>query len=146
MKRILLAEDNVNDVELTLAALQDSGLAKLVEVVNDGSEALDYLFCREKYAGRTSGAPIVILLDLKMPRISGLEVLKTIRADPSLKIIPVVILTSSKEECDLVAGYNLGANAYVVKPLNFNDFTRAIRQLGGFWCQLNQPPTTGTGQ
>ena len=130
MKRILLAEDNVNEVELTLAALQDSGLAKLVEVVNDGSEALDYLFCREKYAGRTSGAPIVILLDLKMPRISGLEVLKTIRADPSLKIIPVVILTSSKEECDLVAGYNLGANAYVVKPLNFIDFTRAIRQLG----------------
>lgn len=140
IRHILLAEDNPNDVELTLAALEEQGLAQRVEVVNDGAEALDYLYCREKYAGRNTGIPAVVLLDLKMPRLNGLEVLKAIREDPGLQLIPVVILTSSREEGDLIKGYKLGANAYVVKPVHFEDFMKAVRDLGMFWALLNEPP------
>ena len=140
IRHILLADDNPNDVELTLAALEQQGLSQRVEVVHDGVEVLDYLYCREAYAGRKTGIPAVILLDLKMPRLNGLEVLRAIRADPALKLIPIVILTSSREEGDLVKGYKLGANAYVVKPVHFADFMKAVRDLGMFWVLLNEPP------
>ena len=138
-KYILLAEDNPNDVELTLAALADSHMVNPVEVVHDGAEALDFLYRRGKYAARTQGDPTVILLDIKMPKVDGLEVLRTLKNDPTLRLIPVVMLTSSREEADLVRSYENGVNAYVVKPLNFDDFIRAVREIGLFWGFLNEP-------
>lgn len=138
-KIILFAEDSPQDVEMTLAALSQYRLANEVVVVNDGEEALDYLYCRGAYAGRTSGHPVVVLLDLKMPKVDGLEVLRVIKADPALKYIPVVMLTSSREEQDLARSYEYGANAYVVKPVDFHQFVESVRQLGTFWLLHNEP-------
>lgn len=140
LRRILLAEDSANDAELTLAALAEHRLANQVDVVHDGAEALDYLYRREVYAGRPGGNPAVLLLDLKMPKVSGLEVLRILKADGQLRTIPVVMLTSSREEADLVTSYELGVNAYVVKPVGFQDFMVAVRQLGGFWGVVNEAP------
>lgn len=139
IKRILLAEDNPNDVELTLTALQECRLANEVEVVPDGAEALDYIYCRGKYANRETGLPGVMLLDLKMPRIDGLEVLRQIKSDPSLRRMPIVMLTSSREEQDLIRSYDLGVNAFVVKPVDFAQFVDAVRNLGVFWAIINEP-------
>jgi CheY-like chemotaxis protein len=136
LRPILLAEDNPNDVELTLTALNSLKLANEVFVVNDGREALDWL--EQRRAGGVM--PAVVLIDLKMPKVDGLEVLRFIRKDPALHMIPVVILTSSREESDLVAGYHLGVNAYVVKPVAFQDFIKAVSQVGVFWALLNEPP------
>jgi CheY-like chemotaxis protein len=140
LKRILLVEDNPNDVELTLEALSEHNLANIVEVARDGEEALDYLYQRGKFASRPSGNPVVILLDLKLPKVDGHEVLRTIKADEKLKLIPVVILTSSREEQDLVQGYKNGANAYVVKPVDFHEFLNAMKTFGVFWAMLNEAP------
>jgi CheY-like chemotaxis protein len=140
IKRILLAEDNENDVELTLAALQECRLSNEVEVVRDGADALDYIYYRGKYSGRADCLPCVVMLDLKMPRVDGLEVLRQIKSDPALKHIPVVMLTSSREEKDLVMSYHLGVNAFVVKPVDFDQFLNAIRALGMFWAIVNEPP------
>jgi CheY-like chemotaxis protein len=140
LKRIVLAEDNPNDVELTLTALSEINLANEVVVVRDGAEALDYLFRRKAFADRLPGNPAVLLLDLKMPKVDGLDVLRAIKADDILKTIPVVMLTSSREEQDLVRSYKLGVNAYVVKPVDFRAFIDAVRQLGAFWAVLNEPP------
>jgi CheY-like chemotaxis protein len=140
LKGILLAEDNVRDVELTLDALGEHNLANEVVVVHDGAEALDYLYHRGRFKMRGDGNPAVILLDLKMPKVDGLEVLRTIKNDETLKMIPVVMLTSSREEQDLVESYKLGVNAYVVKPVSFHDFVGAVKQLGAFWAVLNEPP------
>ncbi len=140
LKGILLAEDNVRDVELTLDALGEHNLANEVVVVHDGAEALDYLYHRGRFKMRGDGNPAVILLDLKMPKVDGLEVLRTIKNDETLKMIPVVMLTSSREEQDLVESYKLGVNAYVVKPVSFHDFVEAVKQLGAFWAILNEPP------
>jgi CheY-like chemotaxis protein len=137
---VLLVEDNPNDVELTLSALRDARLANEIVVVNDGEQALDYLQRRGKYAGRTTANPAVILLDLKMPKVDGHEALRQIRANPELRLIPVVVLTSSREEKDLFASYDKGANAYVVKPVDFEEFIAAISKLGVFWAVLNEPP------
>jgi CheY-like chemotaxis protein len=143
VKRIVLAEDNANDVELTLAALSEINLANEVVVVRDGAEALDYLLRRSEYADRSPGNPAVLLLDLKMPKLDGLDVLRAVKADDTLKTIPVVMLTSSREEQDLVRSYKLGANAYVVKPVDFKGFIDAVRQLGAFWALINEPPPGG---
>jgi CheY-like chemotaxis protein len=140
IKRILLVEDNENDVELTLTALQECRLRNEVEVVHDGAEALDYIYNRGNFAGRTDCLPCVILLDLKMPRVDGLEVLRQIKSDPDIRHIPVVMLTSSREEKDLVVSYDLGVNAFVVKPVDFDQFLQAIRALGMFWAIINEPP------
>jgi CheY-like chemotaxis protein len=140
IKNILLVEDDLRDVELTLAALEEHHLANAVFVVHDGAEALDYLYHRGKFKGRAPGNPVVVLLDNKMPKVNGLEVLKTIKADPQLKMIPVVMLTSSRETPDLVEFYKHGVNAYVVKPVNFSDFMVAVKQLGIFWAAVNEPP------
>jgi CheY-like chemotaxis protein len=140
LKRILMAEDDPKDVELTLEALAEQHLANEVVVVNDGAEALDYLYCRGKYKLRTKGHPAVVLLDLKMPRVDGLEVLRTIKSDDELRGIPVVMLTSSREEKDLIESYRLGVNAYVVKPVDFIEFIEAVKQTGVFWGIVNEPP------
>jgi DNA-binding response OmpR family regulator len=140
LKRILLVEDNPNDAELTMEALAEHHLANDVKWVHDGEEALDYLYCRGKYAGRECDELAVVLLDLKLPKVDGLEVLRTMKADERLKYIPVVVLTSSREERDLVASYKLGVNAYVVKPVGFEEFMAAVRQLGAFWAIINEPP------
>jgi len=140
LKRILLAEDNPQDVELTLTALDEHNLANEVVVVNDGAEALDYLYRCGKYAMRADNDPAVVLLDLKMPKVDGLEVLRTIKNDNKLKTIPLVILTSSREEKDLVESYKMGVNAYVVKPVNFQQFIEAVKELGAFWAVINEPP------
>ena len=140
LKHVLLVEDSARDVELTLEALTENNLANRVVVTRDGAEALDYLYRRGAYAGRTSGNPAVVLLDLKMPKVDGLEVLRIVRADDALHAIPVVMLTSSTEERDLVESYALGVNAYVVKPVAFADFIEAVRNLGLFWAVINQPP------
>src|SRR5688572_24082024 len=140
LKRIVLAEDNPNDVELTLAALGEHNLANEVVVVRDGAETLDYLYRRGDYAARPAGNPVVVMLDLKMPKVDGLEVLRTVKGDPSLRHIPVVVLTSSREERDLVESYRLGVNAYVVKPVAFDEFVRAVKELGAFWAIVNEPP------
>ena len=140
LKHILLAEDNPKDVELTLSALEEHNLANKVVVVNDGAEALDYLYCRGKFKTRTPGHPAVVLLDLKMPKVDGLEVLRTIKNDTKLRTIPLVILTSSREECDLVDSYKLGVNAYVVKPVDFQQFIQAVKTLGAFWALINESP------
>lgn len=140
LKRILLVEDNPNDVELTLNALSEYNLANDVEVARDGEEAMDYLYSMGKFSGRGEANPAVILLDLKLTKIDGLEVLRRIRADDKLKLTPVVILTSSREERDRIEGYKLGVNAYVVKPIDFHDFVKAVRELGIFWAVINEPP------
>ena len=140
LKPILLVEDNPHDLELTLIALEKSQLANDVVITRDGADALDYLQRRGAHADRDEGNPAVVLLDLKLPKVDGLEVLKVIRGDASLKATPVVMLTSSNEESDLVRAYDLGVNAYVVKPVIFQDFVRAIGDLGVFWAVLNEPP------
>src|ERR1700730_9807803 len=138
--RILMVEDDARDVELTLTALEEYNLANEVVVVHDGAEALDYLYYRGPFQMRTGDNPAVILLDLKLPLVDGLEVLKQIKSDEKLRMIPVVVLTSSKEETDMVASYKLGVNAYVVKPVDFHEFVNAIRELGVFWAVINEPP------
>ena len=140
LKRILLAEDSANDVELTLAALSEHKLANEVVVVRDGAEAVDYLERRGQFAGRPGGNPAVVLLDIKMPRRDGLEVLRHMKLDDSLCSVPVVMLTSSREEQDLIDSYRLGVNAYVVKPVGFREFIEAVKNLGLFWAVLNEPP------
>lgn len=140
LKSILLVEDNPHDAEMTLAALAEHNLSNEVIRVCDGEEALDYLYARGKFEQRTPGNPIVILLDLKMPKVDGLEVLRTIKADAELRAIPVVMLTSSREEQDLVRSYALGVNAYVVKPVNFQHFVSLVKQIGVFWAIHNEPP------
>ncbi|NIF18491.1 response regulator [Pantoea sp. Cy-639] len=140
LKPILLVEDNPRDLELTLLALERSQLANEVIVLRDGVEALDYLLRRNAYAQRDSSNPAVLLLDLKLPRVNGLEVLKQVRDTPALCSIPTVMLTSSREEPDLLRAYELGVNAYVVKPVEFKDFVTAIAELGVFWAVLNEPP------
>ena len=140
LKKILLAEDNPKDVELTLEALAEQDLADLVVVLNDGEEVLDYLYCRGKYAQRPPVHPVVVLLDLKMPKVNGLEVLRTLKTEPRLREIPVVALTSSREPSDLAESYHLGVNAYVVKPVEFGSFIDALKQVCRFWAVLNEPP------
>ena len=140
VKRILLAEDNANDVELTLAALDHHNLANEVIVARDGEEALDYLYRRGAFKMREDGNPAVMLLDLKMPKVDGMEVLRQVKADPDLKTVPVVVLTSSREDRDLVASYDLGVNAYVVKPVDFHQFVNAVKELGAFWAVINEAP------
>ena len=139
-KRILLADDNPNDVELALCALEELGLAKSVAVVQDGEEALDYLFRRGAFAGREPGNPDVTILDLKMPKVNGLQVLEAVKSDPALRAVPVVMLTSSREEQDLAASYRAGANAYIVKPVDFEKFVKAVKEIGSFWAATNEPP------
>ncbi len=138
--RILLVEDDPNDVELTLTALDEYNLANEVVVATDGEQALDYLYHRGKFMRRTPENPAVLLLDLKLPKVDGLEILQHIKADEKLKMIPVVVLTSSREEKDMVASYKLGVNAYVVKPVDFHEFVNAIKELGVFWAVINEPP------
>jgi CheY-like chemotaxis protein len=140
LRQILLAEDNPNDVELTLEALSENHLANDVIVVSDGAEALDYLYRRDRFASRAAGNPALMLLDLKMPKVDGIEVLRQVKSDANLRTIPVVVLTSSREDRDLLTSYDLGVNAYVVKPVNFPDFVAAVKLLGGFWALVNQPP------
>jgi CheY-like chemotaxis protein len=140
LKSILLAEDNQNDIDLTLLAFKDLDPANNLEVVNDGVEAMEYLRFEGKFKNRIAGNPAVIFLDLKMPRMDGIEVLKEIRNDQSLKLIPVVMLTSSREEKDLLESYKMGVNAYVVKPVDFKQFIIAVRQLVAFWAVLNEQP------
>jgi CheY-like chemotaxis protein len=145
-KRILLVEDSPNDVELTLTALADNRLANEVVVVNDGAEALDYLHRRGAFRLRARGHPVVVLLDIKLPRVDGLEVLAHLRTDADLKRVPVVMLTSSREERDIVRSYDLGVNAYVVKPVEFHEFVRAIGELGLFWAVINHTPPGSAGR
>lgn len=140
LKSILLVEDNAYDAEMTLVALGAHNLANDVVHAVDGEEGLDYLYARGKFAGRGQGNPVLILLDLKMPKLDGLEVLRTIKSDPALRAIPVVMLTSSREEQDLVRSYEIGVNAYVVKPVEFNRFVEAVSQLSVFWAIHNEPP------
>ena len=143
--RILLAEDSAQDVELTLNALAEHNIGNSVAVARDGAEALDYLYKRGKFGGREQGNPVLLLLDLKMPKVDGLEVLRTVKSDPRLRSIPVVVLTSSREEQDVVRSYELGVNAYVVKPVEFDKFLRAVRDLGLFWVLINEPPPAVRG-
>ncbi len=138
--RILLAEDDPNDIELILTALGESNLANEVATVGDGVEALDYLYRRGTHQSRPEGLPVVLLLDVKMPRMDGIEVLRTVKGDERLKTLPVVVLTSSSDEKDMLKSYQLGANAYVVKPVNFQQFADAVKELGLFWAVLNHPP------
>src|ERR1700704_683861 len=140
MKKILLAEDDPGDVELTLRALEAHNLANQVIVVEDGAEALNYLYCRGQFKMRAKGNPIVVLLDNKMPKVTGLEVLKIMKADENLRNIPVVALTSSREAPDLTEFYRYSVNAYVVKPVRFDEFMKAVQQLGVFWAAVNEPP------
>ncbi len=142
--RILVVDDSPRDVELVLDALEQKKLANEVAVARDGAEALDYLYRRGAFANRDPGHPVVILLDLKMPKMDGLEVLKTIRGDTALKYIPVVVMTSSREEQDVVRSYELGTNAYVVKPVDFSSFIDAVTNLGVFWAVINEPPREPT--
>jgi CheY-like chemotaxis protein len=145
LKRILLVEDNPNDIELTLAAFEENNLANEVVVARDGEEALDYLYHRGIFRMRGQGNPAVVLLDLKLPKVDGLQVLQQLKADPAMKSIPVVMLTSSREEQDLVNSYNLGVNAYVVKPVDFTEFIQAMNKVKVFWALLNQPPPGSVG-
>lgn len=143
--RILLAEDSAQDVELILNALAEHKISNSVAVARDGVEALDYLYARGAFAGRDAGNPVLLLLDLKMPKVDGLEVLRTVKSDARLRTIPVVVLTSSREEQDVVRSYALGGNAYVVKPVEFDKFLRAVRELGLFWMLVNEPPPRACG-
>ena len=138
--RILIVEDDPNDVELTLTALEEYNLANEVVITRDGQQALDYLHCRGEFNSRSGDNPAVMLLDLKLPKINGLEVLQQIRSDERLKMIPVVVLTSSHEEKDMIRSYQLGVNAYVVKPVDFHEFVNAVKELGVFWAVINEPP------
>jgi CheY-like chemotaxis protein len=138
--RILLVEDDPKDVELTLTALEEYKLANEVVVTRDGAEALDYLFRRGNFTTRSTDNPAVLLLDLKLPKVDGLEVLQQIKSDAQLRMIPVVVLTSSHEERDMVTSYKLGVNAYVVKPVDFHEFVNAVKELGIFWALVNEPP------
>jgi CheY-like chemotaxis protein len=138
--RILLVEDDPKDTELTMTALEEYNLSNEVVVATDGEEALDYLYCRGKFQRRGAENPAVLLLDLKLPKVNGLEVLETIKSDENLRMIPVVVLTSSREERDMVASYKLGVNGYVVKPVDFHEFVNAIKELGVFWAIINEPP------
>lgn len=139
---ILLVEDNPNDVELTLHALKENNLSNHIEVVRDGAEALDFIFCQGVYSQRSiDQPPKVILLDLKLPKVDGLEVLRRIKAESHCRMIPVVVLTSSREERNIVESYKLGVNSYIVKPVDFEQFTEAVRGLGLYWLLLNQPPS-----
>jgi CheY-like chemotaxis protein len=146
LKRILIVDDSPRDMELALDALDEYNLANEIVTLGDGSEALDYLYRRGAFADRTDPQPGVILLDLKMPKVDGLEVLRQIRADADLKLIPVVIMTSSREEQDLIRSYELGVNSYVVKPLDFGEFTSAVKQVGAFWAVLNESPPGNGGR
>jgi CheY-like chemotaxis protein len=139
-RRILMVEDDPRDVELTLTALEDYKLANEVVVCRDGQEALDYLYSRGKFSDRVNENPAVILLDLKLPKVDGLEVLQQVKSDERLRMIPVVMLTSSHEEKDMMQSYKLGVNAYVVKPVDFHEFVNAVKELGVFWAVINQPP------
>ncbi|NMO16137.1 response regulator [Pyxidicoccus fallax] len=140
LKRVLLVEDSPNDAELTLEAFAETGLANEVVWVRDGREALDYLHQEGSFSNRPAGLPAVVLLDLKMPKVDGLQVLEHVKQHPQLKTVPVVMLTSSREEADLARSYGLGVNAYVVKPVGFQDFVRALKELGLFWAVVNEPP------
>lgn len=144
LKRILFVDDSPRDTELALDALESNHLANEVVALRDGAEALDYLYRRGEFAGRANGQPAVILLDLKMPKVDGMDVLRQIKSDPDLKVIPVVVMTSSREEQDVVNSYRLGVNAYVVKPVKFHEFVEAVKQVGGFWAVLNEPPPEST--
>ena len=141
IRRIVLAEDDANDAELTSLALRSNKLTTEIVRARDGAETLDYLLSRGEYTGREPGNPALVLLDLKMPRVDGIEVLRAIKANPDLRTIPVVVLTSSREEQDLKQCYELGVNAYVVKPVEFAEFVEAIKTLGAFWGSINQPPS-----
>ena len=143
LRRILLVEDSPRDAELATEALKSNNLANEVVHVRDGAEALDYLHRRGSYANCPDGAPAVVLLDLKMPKVDGLEVLRQVKSDPQLRVIPIVVMTSSREEGDLVRSYELGVNAYVVKPVRFAEFVEAVRQVGSFWAVINEPPILG---
>ena len=140
---ILIVEDDPRDVELTVTALEDNKLANNLSVVSDGAEAIDYLHRTGKFADIPPGNPLVIFLDLKLPKVSGIEVLQHVRNDPALATTPVVILTSSAEERDIVKGYELGVNAFVVKPVDFDSFVTVVRELGMFWAVINRPPPNG---
>jgi DNA-binding response OmpR family regulator len=144
--RILMVEDDPRDVELTLTALAEYNLTNEVVVIHDGAEALDYLYRRGNFKARDNENPAVLLLDLKLPKVDGLEVLQQIKSDETLKMIPVVVLTSSREERDMVASYKLGVNAYVVKPVDFHEFVNAIKELGMFWAIINEPPPGSMGK
>lgn len=146
LKRILLVEDDPRDAELVLEALGDYNLANEVVIASDGEEALDYLYCRGNFKDRPIGNPAVVLLDLKLPKVSGMEVLRHIRSDEKLKMTPIVILTSSREERDWIESYKLGINAYVVKPVDFHDFVEAVKELGVFWAVINEPPPGSVGK
>ena len=140
LARILIVEDDPNDLELTLTALADHNLANEVVIARDGQQALDYLYRRGEFATRAADNPAVMLLDLKLPKVSGLEVLQEIKSDEHLKMVPVVVLTSSREERDMMSSYSLGVNAYVVKPVDFHAFVNAVKELGVFWAVINEPP------
>jgi CheY-like chemotaxis protein len=140
LRRILLAEDNANDAELTMTALKANRIVNEVVITRDGVETLDYLWRRGEYASRSDQDPALILLDLKMPKVDGLEVLRQVKGSSLLKTIPIVVLTSSRQEQDLIKSYDLGVNAYVVKPVDFHDFVDAVKLLGGFWALVNEPP------
>lgn len=143
---ILLVEDDPRDAELTLTALAENSVTNRVAVVRDGEEALDYLYSRGDHARREPGNPVAVLLDLKLPKVDGLEVLRQVKSDPELRTIPVVMLTSSREEQDLLESYALGANAYVVKPVGFEAFVAAVKEVGLFWAVVNQPPPDSVGR
>ena len=146
-KQVLLVDDSVDDAELAINVLSDFGAVDMITVVHDGAAAVDYLHCRGAYAGRNTGNPALILLDVKMPKVDGLELLRDIKSDENLKTIPVVMLTSSREESDVVSSYRLGSNAYVVKPVDFPPFAAAVKQVGAFWAILNElPPPPKTPQ
>ena len=140
LKPILLVEDNPNDIELTLAALESSQLANQIVICRDGAEALDFIYRRGQHENRQVEDPAVVLLDLKLPKVDGLEVLGAVKGDPATRGIPVVMLTSSREETDVIRSYDLGVNAFVVKPVGFDEFFAAIKELGVFWALLNEPP------
>src|ERR1700716_3457786 len=144
--RILMVEDDPKDVELTLSALDEYNLANEVVVARNGEEALDYMYCRGPFATRPNENPAVLLLDLKLPKVDGLEVLTQIRSEETLKLIPVVVLTSSHEEKDMVTSYKLGVNAYVGKPVDFHEFVNAVKELGVFWAVINEPPPGSLGK
>ena len=145
LNRILLVDDSPRDLEMAVNALSSYHVANEIVALRDGEEALDYLYRRGEFEGRDGGPPVVVLLDLKMPKVDGLEVLRQLKGDPQLKMIPVVVMTSSREEQDLLSSYQLGVNAFVVKPVKFQEFVEAVKQLGAFWAVLNEPPPLPPG-